>query len=77
MAHEEIILASPPDRESLVAEIFIDRVQLAEVNTERGEPDVEFFPRPDGKPWRLPYAQVVSLLERARRRLTEPGGQHS
>ncbi len=69
-AQYRITIASPPDREYLVAEIFFDDVQWAEVNRESGALDVEFYPRPDGKPWRVSLEMAMAALDRARFELT-------
>lgn len=62
-------LWSPPDREKLVVEIFFDDVQWAEMNQERDALEVEFYPRPDGEPWRLEYQDAVAALDQAKQRL--------
>ena len=41
----KIDIASPPDREHLVAEILVGGEQWAEVNIESGRLDVELYPR--------------------------------
>ncbi len=64
-----ICISSPPDREKLVAEIFFGDTQWAEVNQEREALEVEFYPRPDGEPWRIDYQDAVSALDEAKRRL--------
>ncbi len=68
-ARYEISIASPPDREKLVAEIFFGDTQWAEINQEHGALEVEFYPRPDGKPWRIDYQDVTAALDQAKRRL--------
>jgi hypothetical protein len=64
-----ITVASPPDREELVAEIFFDDVQWAEVNQEHSALEVEFYPRPDRKPWQLDLQDAIDSLNEAKRRL--------
>ena len=66
-----ITVASPPDREHLVAEVFVESEQIAEINQEgQGGLSIEIYPRSDGKAWRLPYAQLVQALSDAQHRLT-------
>lgn len=65
-----IAISSPPDREKLVAEIFFGDTQWAEINQERMAIEVEFYPRPDGNPWRIDYDDALKALEEAKRRLT-------
>lgn len=66
-----ISLCSPPDREKLVAEIMFGDEQWAEVNQEGDALEVEFYPRQDGQPWRIPWQVAVDALAAARRRLVE------
>jgi hypothetical protein len=65
-----ICLSSPPDREKLVAEIFFGDMQWAELNQEGSELELEFYHRTDSQPWRIPYNQVVSALDDAKKKLT-------
>ena len=69
MSNHRICIASPPDREKLVAEIFFGDMQWAEINQEHGTLEVEFYARPDGQPWRLKFSDALNGLEEARRRL--------
>jgi hypothetical protein len=64
-----ITVASPPDRDRLVAEVFFDDIQWAEINQESDELEVEFYPRPDNRPWRVPLSIAVDALERAKAEL--------
>jgi hypothetical protein len=64
-----ISISSPPDREKLVAEISFGDEQWAEINQEREALEVEFYPRPDGEPWRIDYQDALSALNEAKRRL--------
>jgi len=64
-----ICISSPPDREKLVAEVFFAETQWAEINQERDALEVEFYPRPDGEPWRIAYQDALNALDAAKRRL--------
>lgn len=64
-----INIASPPDREKLVAEVFFGDEQVAELNQETGELQVEIYPRPSAKPWVLSYSDFVTALSQAKQRL--------
>lgn len=64
-----IRISSPPDREKLVAEIFVDGAQWAELNQEESDAAIEFYPRPDGAPWRIPLAIALAAIAEAQRRL--------
>jgi hypothetical protein len=65
----EILITSPPDRQRIVAEIWCDDDQLAEVNDESGYARVEIYPRVDGEPWVLPYDELLELLKHAKTEL--------
>jgi hypothetical protein len=65
-----ICISSPPDREKLVAEIFIGDQQWAELNQEHGTLSVQFYPRRDGQFWELSLDVVSRALSEAKRRLT-------
>jgi hypothetical protein len=67
----KINLSSPPDREKLVAEIMFDHVQWAEIDQESGTLEVEFYPRPDQKPWRINLDTAIEALNSAKGRLNE------
>ena len=62
-------LASPPDREKLVAEIMCDGEQWAEVHQEKKELTLEVYPRRDGQPWTLSYDEALAALQTAKNRL--------
>ncbi len=64
-----ICISSPPDREHLVAEIFFEDMQWAEINQERDILEVEFYARPDGIPWRFNYEGALKSLNEAKRKL--------
>ena len=64
-----IAISSPPDRVKLVAEIFFDDVQWAEINQESEVLVVEFYPRPDGAAWQIDYEDALNALAEAKRRL--------
>jgi hypothetical protein len=59
----------PPDREKLVADISFDGIQWAEINQERDSLEVEFYPRPDGLPWRIDFQLALRALDDAKRKL--------
>jgi hypothetical protein len=71
----KILITSPPDRENLVAEIWVDDCQLAEVSQEGGSQLVEIYPHPRGGPWRLSFQQLQEAMKEARTRLAEVEGR--
>ncbi len=64
-----VCISSPPDRDKLVAEIFFGDQQWAELNQEGLELQLQIYPRNDGKPWEIPYSQIISALEDAKNQL--------
>ena len=64
-----ITIASLPDREKIVAELWQGNDHFAEINQEGEILMVEVYPRPDGKPWAIPFEELVSALREATTRL--------
>lgn len=64
--HWSICISSPPDREELVAEIFFGDQQWAELNQEGTELELEFYPRTNGKLWKVTYQQAFLVLQEAK-----------
>jgi hypothetical protein len=65
----QIFISSPPDREKLVAEIFFDDLQWAEVNQEHDILEVEFYPHPDEQVWRIDFPTAIRALTEAKKML--------
>jgi len=62
-------IASPPDREKLVAELFFGSEQWAEINQESGGLTLQLYSRRDGRPWEFSFDEAMGMLQRASRRL--------
>ena len=67
--HMEIVVASVPDREDLVAAVYCGGVQWAELNTESESLTLEIYPPTDGGPWVLDYSAAMDVLSRAKHEL--------
>ncbi len=65
----EITIASLPDRENLVAELWYDNVLWCEISQEESEPILEIYPHPTGKPWTFPFEEALACLQQAKRKL--------
>ena len=65
------IIADLPDREELVAELWLDHEEWGEISKENGEVVLELYPRGDGEPWRFPSEEAERLINLARRDLVE------
>ena len=64
-----IKIASVPDRESLVAEIWDGPAQIAELNWESGDLHLEVYARPPASRLSVPFDEFVAVLEKARAQL--------
>ena len=65
----EILIASLPDREKVVAEIWFGEFQFAEISRESEELAVQVFPHPRGAEWLFKYADLMEVLAEAGRSL--------
>jgi hypothetical protein len=64
-----IELASVPDRDALVAEIWLGATLIAEVRREARVLLVQLYPSPTGLPFDVPYEELVAALMTAKARL--------
>ncbi len=62
-------MASVPDREHTVAEIWCGGDQIAELRREQEEVIVEFYARPGLRALEFRYEDLMNLLPRAKQRL--------
>jgi hypothetical protein len=69
MSALRIQIASSPDREKVVAELWWGDEMWGEISQEGPEPQLELYPRRDGRPWSFPLAEALDLIQRARRTL--------
>ena len=65
-----IEIASLPDREQVVAELWFGDEQWAEINQESSKLQIEIFARANGEPWSFDYHEAMDALRRAVMRLT-------
>jgi hypothetical protein len=66
-----ITIASLPDRENLVAELWFGDVQWGEINQEGESLTLEIYPHRSGKPWVFDLDDVIQQVEQAKSRLEE------
>lgn len=59
-------IASVPDREVPVAELWSDDEMWGELTREAGRVRLDLYPRRSGEPWRFDYAEVEESLEEAK-----------
>ena len=69
-----IDIASLPDRENLVAEIFYKKDQWAEISQELSDEMIaQFYAHPKQNPWEFPLEDALAALEEAKKRLAKLG----
>jgi hypothetical protein len=66
-----IQLASVPDRDDLVAEVWVGKELFAELRNESGKTWLQVYSAPGGH-WELPYEELQIALQRARDKLGLP-----
>ena len=64
-----VVIASVPDRERVVAEIWCGECQLAELRSVGDELVVELYPHPRVPSWEMRFEDLLDLLTVARQRL--------
>jgi len=62
-------ITSMPDRDSLVAEIWLDDAQVAEVSREESGVQIEVYPLPGGAPWKVDVDEFNRAIKAAIDRL--------
>lgn len=68
----EVLLASPPEREELVAQLFVkEGAQWGEIMRDSGRYCVELYGRADGQPWRLDFEEFKKVIDLAHRELSK------
>ena len=67
----QIELTSVPDRDDLVAEIWLDQDLFVELRLEAGEIRTQLYSRQDGKPWDVSHRDLLAALSKAEERLLE------
>lgn len=71
MRNFEIVIASLPDREKVVAEIYCDNIQWAEISQETGDLIVQFYTHPLKKYWEFSLEKAIEVLEKSKKKLLE------
>jgi hypothetical protein len=64
-----IEIASVPDREEVVAEVWAGREQFAELRREGDDLILQLFAPPEGLAWEFGFEEVMTALTTARARL--------
>ncbi len=69
MSKFEIIIASLPHRENLVAEVYFNNMYWVQISQEKEELVILFYPHPNEKCWEFPLDEALSTLELAKKKL--------
>lgn len=65
----EISIASHPDKDKLVAELFYKGVQWAAIIHEEEPAKLIIYPKQDGTPWEFEASDAIVALQRAKIRI--------
>lgn len=66
MSKIRIVIASVPDRDKLVAELWFGDAQWAELSNDLGDLILQIYANPTGQPWEFSPEDVVDSLQRAK-----------
>ena len=66
-------IASAPDREALVAELWFGDAMWGELSEQHGRVAIELYPHPSGDAWSFDLEELRSILDEARQRLLALG----
>jgi hypothetical protein len=64
-----INLASVPDREELVAEIWVGHQLVMEISSDNDDLRIEIYQSKNGNPWNFSYKDFVTVLDSAKNKL--------
>ena len=67
----EILIASLPDKENLVAEIYYENMYWAEISKEMDEVVIQFYSHPKKKYWEFSLDEALDILSKAKARFLE------
>jgi tetratricopeptide (TPR) repeat protein len=72
MAQMTVIIVGTQNRDKLVAELWCENEQWAEISQEQGELKLEIYPKSNGHAWNLKYEEAVKVIQEAKAKLLEP-----
>ena len=62
-----IVIATLPDRENCVCEIYYEHVEWAELSKENNEVTIQFYSNPTQEYWEFPLDIALEVLQNARK----------
>lgn len=63
-----VVIASLPDREQCVCEIYYKHIQWVEISQEDIEVMIQFYPHPDQDYWEFPLEVALEILQRVKKK---------
>lgn len=69
----DITIGSVPHREELVADIFYEDIQFAEISEDTGKMLIELTPKPGKDYWVFDLEEFLLVIQEAKKRLTDLG----
>jgi hypothetical protein len=66
----KVLITSPPDRDTVVAEVYFGDAQFAELRVEGSSIVCEVYASRSGRPWRVGLRELREALSQAEKRLT-------
>lgn len=73
MRNFEITVGSFPDKENLVADIFYDNIQVAEITNENNKLQIQIFCYKDQDYWEFSLDEFQKVVEKAKQKLIAVG----
>jgi hypothetical protein len=63
------VIITSTEKEQLVAKLWYDNEQWAELSQEHGELQLEIYPKASGQAWKVRYADMIEAIQEAKERL--------
>ena len=74
MSKIDAVFGSPPEREGLVVQLFVEEGQWGEVTAESEKLMLELYPKHKGGAWVLDLDEVLKVLQISKQKLEESKG---
>lgn len=68
MNNFRIVIASLPDRDKCVCEIYYNHVEWAEISQENSEIVIQFYSNPSQNYWEFPLDVALEVLQNAKKK---------
>jgi hypothetical protein len=64
-----VTIASVPDRDNLVAELWCENDLWGELSQEQGELKLDIYPAPNAQNWHLNYEELIGIIQESKEKL--------